>query len=80
MRIEVVVKTGSSRNDISIENNVYTVRLRSKPIENSANIELVNLLSKYFGIPKTSITILKGLKSRFKLVEIGSEDTNQKKK
>jgi uncharacterized protein YggU (UPF0235/DUF167 family) len=80
VRIEVVVKTGSSRNDISIENNVYTVRLRSKPIENSANIELINLLSKYFGIPKTSITILKGLKSRFKLVEIGREDTNQKKK
>ena len=72
MKIKVIVKTGSEKNSISQESNIYTVRLRSKPIKNTANIELLNLLSKYFDIPKTSITILKGLKSRHKLIEIGN--------
>lgn len=78
MKIQVVVKVGSSKNNISKESDIYTIRLRSKPVKNSANIELVNLLSKYFGISKTSIKILRGLKSKTKLIEIGDEDTNEK--
>lgn len=78
MKIQVVVKVGSSKNNISKEGDIYTIRLRSKPVKNSANIELVNLLSKYFGISKTSIKILRGLKSKTKLIEIGDEDTNEK--
>lgn len=78
MNIQVVVKVGSSKNEISKDGEVYTVKLRSKPIKNSANIELVNLLSKHFEISKTSIRILKGLKSKSKLIEIGSENTDEK--
>lgn len=78
MKIQVVVKVGSSKNNISKGGDIYTIRLRSKPVKNSANIELVNLLSKYFGISKTSIKILRGLKSKTKLIEIGDEDTNEK--
>ncbi len=78
MNIQVVVKVGSSKNEISKDGVVYTVKLRSKPIKNSANIELVDLLSKHFGISKTSIRILKGLKSKSKLIEIGSENTDEK--
>ena len=78
MKIQVVVKVGSSENNISKEGDIYTIKLRSKPVKNSANIELVNLLSKYFGISKTSIRILHGLKSKSKLIEIGDENTNEK--
>lgn len=78
MNIQVVVKVGSSKNEISKDGEVYTVKLRSKPIKNSANIELVNLLSKHFEISKTSIRILKGLKSKSKLIEIRSENTDEK--
>lgn len=70
MKIKVSVKARTGKRDISIEDDIYVVRLRSKPVKNSANIELINLLSEYFDIPKTSITILKGLKSKYKLIEI----------
>ncbi len=78
MKIQVVVKAGSSKNNISKEGDIYTIRLRSKPIKNSANIELINLLSKYFGISNTSIKILRGLKSKTILIEIGMKIETRK--
>ncbi len=80
MKIEILVKTGTSRSNISKEGDIYLVYLRSEPKNNSANIELINLLSNYFEISKTSITILKGLRSKYKLVEIESSENSDKEK
>lgn len=80
MKIEILVKTGTSRSNISKEGDKYLVYLRSEPKNNSANIELINLLSNYFEISKTSITILKGLRSKYKLVEIESSENSDKEK
>lgn len=71
MRIEVVVKTGSSKSEIShIEGNRYEVRLHSKPYDNLANIELIGLLSEYFKCPKSFIKIHSGIHSKIKIIDI----------
>lgn len=82
MKIQVTVKTKSKISEIShIEHTNYLVRLKSLPIENSANKELMEILSKYFRIPQSSIKILKGLKSKNKLVELSEgEDSNKREK
>ncbi len=66
----VKLKPGSSHEKI-IQNNTneLTVYLRAKPHDGEANEALIKLLSKYFNIPKTSIKITRGAKSRNKTIE-----------
>jgi hypothetical protein len=66
----ITVKPGSSQEKI-VETNTgeYTVYLRAKPHDGEANTALIKLLSKHFSIPKTSIKITRGQKSRTKLIE-----------
>jgi uncharacterized protein YggU (UPF0235/DUF167 family) len=68
--IEVIVKTSSKESSIKREGDIYYISLKSKPFHNSANIELIDSLSSYFNTLKSSIVILKGFKSKKKLIEI----------
>ena len=75
-RYNIIVKPGSSQekivestpatNDAPAE---YTVYLRAKPHDGEANIALIKILAKHFGVPKTSISIVRGAKSRNKTIE-----------
>ncbi len=70
MIIKVKVKPRSKKTTITkISNTEFEVRLKEKAENNRANIELINLLSKYFNVLPNSIKI-KNPKSRIKLVEI----------
>lgn len=66
----ITVKPGSSQEKI-VENTdgSFTVYLRAKPHDGEANTALIKILAKYFGIPKTSIKITRGSKSRVKTIE-----------
>jgi len=46
------------------------VRLAAPPVDGAANSELVKTLAKFFGIPKSSISIVNGLSSKRKTVKI----------
>lgn len=71
MRYQVKVKPGSSQEKIiETASGELTVFLRAKPHDGEANASLLKLLSKYFGVPKTSISIIKGQKARDKVIEI----------
>lgn len=48
----------------------YKVWVREKPKEGEANKALIELLSKHFKMPKSTIRIITGLTSRHKVVEI----------
>lgn len=68
--IEVIVKTSSKSQKIEKRDSSYFVSLKSKPHNNSANKELIDVISNYFNIPKSSVNISLGLKNKKKLVEI----------
>lgn len=53
-----------------IKNKEYIVKLKSRPEKNRANIELINLLSKYFLLNSSKIKIKKGATSKNKIVEL----------
>lgn len=70
MKYQVTVKPGSSQEKvIQTDKNELTVYLRAKPHDGEANIALIKILSKHFEIPKTSIIITRGQKSRIKTIE-----------
>ena len=62
MIIDVSVKTSCKKSQLIIKDGVYHIHLKGKPINNSANLELIDLLSSYFNTSKSSVKILRGLK------------------
>ena len=68
--VKITTKPGSSQEKI-VQNSddEYTVYLRAKPHDGEANTALLKMLSKHFDVPKTSIKIVRGQKSRIKTIE-----------
>ncbi|MBI2542972.1 MAG: DUF167 domain-containing protein [Candidatus Aenigmarchaeota archaeon] len=50
--------------------NIYRIKLNAPAVEGKANSRLVEVISDYFSVPKSSVTIVKGHKSRKKILEI----------
>jgi len=70
MKISVRVKPNARQEKIEKIGEVFTVYVKEPPKENKANRAMIRLLSEYFKTPKSNITILSGLKSRQKIIEI----------
>ena len=70
MRYVVTVKPGSSQQKV-VESapRELTVYLRAKPHDGEANAALLKVLGKYFQRPRTTINIVRGHKSRTKIIE-----------
>ena len=63
----------SSRDRIDGEHDGrLKVRLTAPPIEGAANRALIKFLAKTLGVPKSSVSIVRGLHGREKVVEIGN--------
>ena len=70
-RIYVTVKPNAKRVDITlISNTEFRVAVPAPAQHGKANQALVEILAGYFGVPKSTITILRGHSARKKLVEL----------
>lgn len=73
MYIAVKIKPQSSQEKIKVINkNNLIVWLKNPPVDNKANLALIKLLAKHFKTNKSSINIIKGQKSKNKLIKIES--------
>ena len=71
MILELHVQPGASRSEFAGEHGGrLKVRLAAPPVEGKANDALVEFLAGYFGVPKRSVRIAAGLRSRRKRVII----------
>ncbi|MFH1441429.1 MAG: DUF167 domain-containing protein [Candidatus Omnitrophota bacterium] len=74
MKFNVKVKANSKVEQIEkLSGNEYSVKVKSPAQEGRANQALINLLSKYFDIPKSKVIIIKGHKNKNKTIEILEE-------
>jgi len=55
---------------LEISKNQIIIGIKSKPVKGEANQEIIKKLSKHFQIPKSSIRIKSGHKSKQKIIEI----------
>jgi uncharacterized protein len=70
-KFQVRVKAGSNEQKIEdFGGNRFLVYLKSAPEHNEANIELLNMMAKHFGVPATKIKIVSGLTNKDKTLEI----------
>ncbi|PKK92189.1 MAG: hypothetical protein CVV64_01910 [Candidatus Wallbacteria bacterium HGW-Wallbacteria-1] len=69
--LEVKATPRASSNALKgFRNNVLLIQVTAAPDRNRANEELIKLLAKTIGIPKSRITILRGHTSRNKTLSI----------
>ena len=70
MRVKVRVKPGSKRVKVERVGDTLVVSVRSPAREGKANAELTEVLAEYYGVPKSRVRIVRGHRSRDKVVEI----------
>jgi len=70
-RISVTVHPNSRSATITqISENEFRAAVREPARDGQANLALIDLLARHFGIAKSTITILRGHSSRRKIIEL----------
>jgi len=69
INIRVIPRAG--RNEIKQEASMLKVYLTAPPVEGKANKLLLKLLAKHFGLKKSQLRIVKGERTRDKVIQIG---------
>jgi uncharacterized protein len=70
MLITVRVIPRSSKNGLEWDQGALKAHITASPVEGAANEALIALLARRLGLPKRSISIVRGATSRQKIVEI----------
>lgn len=71
IKLNIKVIPNASKCEVAgIIDNVLKIRLDVPPIEGKANEKCIKFLSKLLDVPKTSISIVSGEKSRLKVIFI----------
>lgn len=71
MKIELNVKTQQKFSKVEIrDDGIVNVFVKSSPIDNKANVEIVELLSEYYNVRKSDVFIKTGKRRKRKIVEI----------
>ena len=70
MKINIKVITKAKRNEIKKVGDNYKAWLTIAPTQGKANQALIELLANYFKIKKSQIKIIKGARSKNKVIEI----------
>ena len=70
MNVQVTVKPGAKVQKVVKTDDGLVVYLHARAHDNEANAALIKILADYYGVSKTSVEILRGQKSRVKVVEI----------
>lgn len=65
---EVNLKPNSKFDNLTIKNGILNINIKELPKEGKANKYLINFLSKKFKIIKLNIEIIRGLKSKKKVI------------
>lgn len=78
--IELKIIPNSSKNGFVMPdscNAPIKLKVTAQPIENKANKAVIEYLSKYFKIPKTSICVLRGETSKEKTILLKTTDSTK---
>jgi uncharacterized protein (TIGR00251 family) len=73
MKIQVKVKPSSRIEEVSQESDSFIIRVKDPPREGKANLAVIKLLAEHFGVPKSRVRIVSGLRSRSKVIEVAEE-------
>ena len=68
--IHINVKTGLQDNYIKFEDGQIILGIKSLPLKNKANLEVIKILSKFFRVDDVDVIVIKGLSNNIKTIKI----------
>ena len=77
LELDIRVQPRAGRNAIEIDGERITVRVNAAPESGKANDAVVSLLAKRLGVPKRSVQIVRGHKSRDKRIRIDGTSASE---
>ena len=76
--IAVRAKPRSHISSLELESSgTWVARLRSSPVDGKANAELIALVARHFGCPKSGVSVVSGASARLKHVKIAGVPAGQ---
>ena len=79
MRIVVKVIPRARKRKIKKQSDgIYKIKVVSPPVDGKANKEVIDIVAKEFGIKTSKVRILRGEKTREKLIEIDTIKNDMK--
>ncbi|MDD5749064.1 MAG: DUF167 domain-containing protein [Actinomycetota bacterium] len=71
VQIEIKVIPGAKKQEVkNLDDGTYCVKLKNAPEKGKANEELISIIASYFDVDKKSVSIVKGMRGRRKVLEI----------
>ena len=71
VRIEVYVQPRASKTELAgTHDGLVKIRIAAPPVENAANLVLIEFIAKHLGIAKRCVRVVSGAASRRKTLEI----------
>jgi hypothetical protein len=71
MLIKIKVFPKSKKEELIIKDkDSFDVKIKEKPIEGKANEAVIEILASHFNIPSKKLRIIKGNRTRNKIIEI----------
>jgi len=72
MILQVNVKIKALKNELQVDlkNNVAIFKTNLPPEKNKINKKLIEYIAEYFRVPQANVRILRGHKSRHKIVQV----------
>lgn len=78
--LELHVKPNSKESKLVIQDEAIILYINATPMKGKANKELLQFMSKYFGLARNQIKIVAGTKSKTKTIRLSDLNQEQKKK
>ncbi|MES2306222.1 MAG: DUF167 domain-containing protein [Gemmatimonadota bacterium] len=71
VRLTVHAQPGAARSEIAgVHGDAIKVRLAAPPVDGKANEALLRFLAELFGIPLRQVTLVRGMASRTKVIDL----------
>lgn len=75
MKLDIKIIPGAKKNFVKEEEGLTKIYITAPAVDGKANKALVAFLAEHFSIKKNQISIIKGLKSRNKTINIRDNNT-----
>lgn len=71
VRLHLYVQPGGKKSEVLGEHDgALKIRIQAPPVEGKANAAVVEFVAELLGVPRSRVTLIRGEKSRQKVVEI----------
>ncbi len=72
-QLKVKVIANAKKNEVVADDNTFKVYVNAPPIDGKANKAVVEVIAKYFSVKKNSVKIIRGEKSKEKVIQINQD-------